>query len=56
MDKKKKTQIKWSDSQIFDYERFKDQKSNKSHLEKRKESIEKGEIECSEWWLCWRKH
>jgi len=26
--------------------------SNKSHIEKRREQIESGEIECYDWWLC----
>ena len=53
---KKKIKLNWADNQIFDYKLIKDPENNKSHIEKRKEQIEQGEVECSEWWLCWRKH
>lgn len=55
MTKKKKEQYKWADSQVFDYKLIKDSKNNKSYIDKRKELIKQGEVECSEWWLCWRK-
>ena len=54
--KKKKFELNWAKNQVFDYKLVKDPKNNKSHIEKRKEKIEQGEVECSEWWLCWRKN
>lgn len=56
MTKKKQFKLNWADNQVFDYELVKDPENNKSHVEKRKELIKQGEVECSEWWLCWRKH
>ncbi|MGP3777840.1 hypothetical protein ACTWKD_03325 [Halanaerobium saccharolyticum] len=56
MAKKNKEQFKWADSQVFDYQVIKHPEKNKSHLEERKELIKQGEVECYEWWLCWRKH
>ncbi len=53
---KKKYNSNWADNQIFDYKVIKHPEKNKSHLEKRKELIKQGEVECSEWWLCWRKN
>ncbi|MFN2341590.1 MAG: hypothetical protein ABR547_10020 [Halanaerobium sp.] len=56
MAKKKKFQLNWSESQVFDYKLIKHPEKNKSHVDKREELIKKGEVECSEWWLCWRKN
>jgi len=55
MAKKKKFELDWSENQIFDYKLVKDPENNVSHIEKRRKKIEQGEVECSEWWLCWRK-
>lgn len=46
----------WSEKKEFDYDLVADPEHNKSHLEKRKELIREGKVECSEWWLCSRKH
>ncbi|PUU88170.1 hypothetical protein [Halanaerobium sp.] len=56
MTEKKQFKLNWADNQVFDYELVKDPDNNKSHVEKREELIKQGEVECSEWWLCWRKH
>lgn len=55
MDKKKKFNLNWSKSEVFDYKLVKDPENNMSHIEKRRKQIEQGEVECSEWWLCSRK-
>jgi peroxiredoxin (alkyl hydroperoxide reductase subunit C) len=54
--KKKKFQLNWSENQVFDYKLIKHPEKNKSHVDKREELIKEGEVECSEWWLCWRKN
>lgn len=40
--------------EVFNYELIKHPEENKSHLQKRKERIKEGEMECADWWLCHR--
>lgn len=56
MAKNKKNLFKWSENEVFNYELIKEADKNKSHLEKRKEEINKGKLSCSEWWLCRKNH
>jgi peroxiredoxin (alkyl hydroperoxide reductase subunit C) len=42
----------WPNNEIMDDHVILHPASNKSHIEKRREQLENGEIECYDWWLC----
>lgn len=42
----------WPNNEIMDDHVILHPANNKSHIEKRREQIKNGEIECYDWWLC----